>query len=1166
MKKKLRIKRTLAWMLAVMMILTESMVVSAAPDISGGDVVVSEEPSDEVPGVDVSGGDEPAADVSGGDEPGTDVSGGDPSEVEIPDVEEIEEMFPGLDESYTLSAEEMAEKQEVLDYSYDWANIDSQDNYVAGEVVFLAESEEEALAYAQAYNATLDSYEYGVAVIKLNADPAYKEATVGDVMRAAASPDSNLPAVWPNYIRYTCSEEIETEGTQMGTYEPCADPFMTVTSSYYEWYHSVVNSTVAYNAGYRGKGVTVAVLDSGASTSHEDLSGIKAIQVNSTLGTTPSGNHGANVAGLIGARANNYGGRGIAPECNLLTVKVLGDDGGTDSDIMRGISLAVSNNANIINMSLGGMGYNGTFNTYINNAYKAGVAVFCAAGNEYADSLCYPAGYDKAISVAALNYSLGKTDFSNFGKKVRYCAPGYNMWSCFNSAGSGSGSYLKSTTGYYYGRMSGTSQATPVISGCAAVLWDQVPGTGSTKVDNLLKLMDKSCVKVNGSGLGNGYVDLAKALGISNTVSAPNKPVFKTKAGTYNSKSLTVQIVTEPGTTIYYSTDGKAVTYKNGQLSANAKTCTQTLSTDGKSLIGTFPISGQTAITVHAIAVKNSNKLASADASAKYTLKPAVTAVSIKSKSGVNTVAPGQKLTLVSALTPDYAANKKLTWKVSPEGNGVTVGASGIVSAAKTAKPDNYTITATSVDGPTTSMIISVSNPANPVTGITSKTRAVTVLTGKSFTVSDVKVTLKDTAIGSASTLTWVSDDAGVATVALSGNNVVITGKKAGKTKITGTAKDGTGKSITINVNVTQPVTGLTITGSNIVSQGKSVTLKAEMSAKATNAKLTWTVTPADQGVTVSNGKVTASKTATLRNYIIAVNATDGSNASASYILTVTAAQTTNLSVDKKTVDVFRVTNSYGAPTSAKLTVTCDSTNWSVTSSNLDLVKVSKSGSVVTVTSTGKATGSATVTIATTDGSNKKVTCKVNVKNPATKMFIAPTMGRSNCVAKGTTMKMGVYLVTDSGKVEASANKFTWSSTNPSAVKVDANGTVTGMSAYGSSATIKAAATDGSGLSASFVVYSYDKTKSLSLSGCVSGQWGYSGKVYDFPILPIAQNGGYCSYEYTAKSSSPDFSVGIQYSSSVALVFGANKPGKYSVTISCNDGSTAKKTYTFIMK
>ncbi|MGN0385638.1 MAG: S8 family serine peptidase [Lachnospiraceae bacterium] len=1160
MKKKLRIKRTLAWMLAVMMVLAESMVVSAASDISGGDVVVTEEPGEEGPGVDVSGGDGPAADVSDGDEPAPDVSGEDSSEVEIPDLEEIEEMFPGLDESYTLSAEEMSEKQEVLDYSYDWANIDSQDNYIAGEVVFLAESEEEALAYAQAYNATLDSFEYGVAVIKLNADPAYKEATVGDVMRAAASLDSNLPAVWPNYIRYADDELVDAEGTELGDYEPCADPYMTVTSTYYEWYHSVVNSTIAYNAGYRGQGVTVAVLDAGASTSHEDLSGIKAIQVTSTLGTTPSGNHGANVAGLIGARANSCGGRGIAPECTLLTVKVLGDDGGSDSDIMRGINLAVQNKANIINMSLGGYGYNGDFNTTITNAYKAGVAVFCAAGNAYSDTAHYPAGYDKAISVAALNYSLNKTDFSNFGKKVKYSAPGYNMWSCFNTSDADC-SYVKSSTGYYYGSMSGTSQATPIISGCAAVLWDQAAGTGSTKVDNLLKLMDKGSVKVTGSGLGNGYVDLAKALGLSNNVSAPNKPVFQTKAGTYNSQSLSVTITAEPGTTIYYSTDGKAVTYKNGQLSANAKTYSTPIS-----------ISGQASITVHAIAVKNSNKLASADVSAKYTLKPAVTAVSIKSKSGVNIVAPGQKLTLVSTLTPTYAANKKLTWTVSPAGKGVTVSTSGVVSAAKTATPGTYTIKATSPDGPAGTTSVTVSNPTNPVTGITSKTKNVTVLAGKSFTVSDVKVTLKDNGTGSASSLTWVSDNTGVATVALSGTNVVITGKTTGKAKITGTAKDGTGKSITLSVNVTQPVTGLTITGSSIVSQGKSITLKADMSAKATNAKLTWTVSPADKGVTVSNGKVTASRTATIGSYTITAKATDGSAASATRTVTVTAAQTTNLSVDKKSVDIFRVSNSYGASTSAKLTVTCDTANWTATSSNSDLVTVTKSGATVTIKATGKATGSATVTIATTDGSNKKVTCKVNVKNPATKLYIAPTNGRSAYLAKGTSMKMGVYLITESGKVEASANKFTWSSSNPSAIKVDANGNVTGMSTSRTTATIKAVATDGSGLSAEYVLCSCDKTKSIYLTTYYGTRYAKSiktdmGGAYALYIRQIGQNYGSCGYGYTAKSSSPNLSVGVEYTSSgYVLVVGANKKGRYTVTISCNDGSTAKATYTIVVQ
>ena len=1194
MRKKF-VKRSFALALAFTIafgetgyVLAEEPAQTVEFDISDGDVGELGAPAD------ISGGD--GTEVPGEDagKPGEneDVSAGDVSG-NVPETsDELEEMFPGLTEEYALTATEMDDKTILGNYAQEWGGAEEGVDYAESEILVEAETEEEANAYAQAFNGTLTDYFFGVAVITLNADESLPEASVKDAVYASSLEEMALPAAWPNYYRYiedvdaeeiveeqtydfAAAEEEESDGQEeegfLGT-DGYNDPFLTTTNGGYQWQHSVLNSQLAWAAGYRGKGVKVAVLDTGILAGHEDVSAVKTIDVG--LGTADRYGHGTHVSGIIGAKLNNgKGGVGVAPECSIYSIKVLGDNGGGySSDIIKGINQARVSGVDIINMSLGGNWYSELENKAVQDAYEAGIAVFCAAGNEFSNSAHYPAAYKSTISVAALDKSMGKAYFSNYDSGVRYSAPGVDIYS----------TYKDSTTSYE--SKSGTSQATPVTAGAAAVIWATLPSnlSGKAKVDALLKKMDSSCSKVTGKGLGKGCIDLAKALGLTNNEAAPKKPEFvgTIKPGTYEKTSVTVTLKSpDPDCIIYYSTDGKPVTYKNGVLSDNAL---QYTSTTG------IPVGNQASVTVYAIALKRSNRLASPALSGRFTFKPKVSSIAVTSLNGISMLAQGTSLTLKATCAPDYAPDKKVIWSLErysnntasdndPKVTGVSINASGKITASKTAATGTYLVTAKMANNNSVKKTFTIKVNAvstNPVTSITTKTKNVTVNTGAAFTLAatDVTVTRKNKKVYNGSSLSWTIEDSSIASMTKNNGNVVITGNKAGKTKLIGVVSDGSGKMVTIPITVKQAVTSVTIANSGTamcVRQGKSVKLTANVfPSTAANKKVNWSYSPAREGITVVNGVVKAAKNAKPCNITVTATAADGSGASANYVISIIEEEKkTTLTVDKKSVDIFRTSNNKGAETSATVTVNCSSPYWSATSSAPGLVSVTGSGSKLTIKATGKGTGTATVTVATTDGTNKKATIKVTVKNPATNLMISPQGGRSYYVAKGTTLQLIPTFETASGKINADAKKLTWTSSNPSAVKVDNQGRVTGMSNRSYKVTITAKTNDGSNLVATYVVVSCDKVKKIR----VGYARAYSLEVGEVDGERLYETGtsyyGTCSYAVDVKSNKEGLTVGYTVSNGYPYItFAGNKVGTYTVTVSCIDGSSAKATYKVIVK
>jgi len=221
----------------------------------------------------------------------------------------------------------------------------------------------------------------------------------------------------------------------------------------------------------KGNGITIAILDTGCDVTHPDLSGRIIGGRNFTRDDQGQpdvyidyNGHGTHVAGTIAAILNGTGVVGVAPEANLLIVKVLDKNGSGQYDwIIKGILYAVEQKVDIISMSLGGPTDVPELHQAIQNATANGILVVCAAGNEGdgqsdSDEFGYPGGYNEVISVGSINLQRRSSRFSNSNNEIDLVAPGEEILS----------TYLNGT----YAKLSGTSMATPHVTGALALIKD----------------------------------------------------------------------------------------------------------------------------------------------------------------------------------------------------------------------------------------------------------------------------------------------------------------------------------------------------------------------------------------------------------------------------------------------------------------------------------------------------------------------------------------------------------------------------------------------------------------------------------------------------------------------------------------------------------------------
>lgn len=307
------------------------------------------------------------------------------------------------------------------------------------------------------------------------------------------------------------------------------------------WHLSSINAfTAATDYAELSKTTTtqttrVAVLDTGVYVSHSDLQGEldTARSVDIVNGSVSAGypalqsdsfGHGTHVSGIVAATVgNSLGVAGVGSmitnnKIDLIVEDVFDDDGYAESvDLVKGLNYAVANGAKVINMSLGAVstGLDESFSstssadhavtTALDSCESNGVTVVCAAGNEATESwfnssyVTFPGDYKTCICVTATDSSNKRASYSNYGQYKDIAAPGTSIYS--------------TVTGNSYGYNTGTSMATPVVTGVVAAMYSVDPNLTPSEIRSILY---STATDLGTTGrdayYGNGLVNAGAAL------------------------------------------------------------------------------------------------------------------------------------------------------------------------------------------------------------------------------------------------------------------------------------------------------------------------------------------------------------------------------------------------------------------------------------------------------------------------------------------------------------------------------------------------------------------------------------------------------------------------------------------------------------------------------
>ncbi|GIJ71759.1 S8 family serine peptidase [Virgisporangium ochraceum] len=289
---------------------------------------------------------------------------------------------------------------------------------------------------------------------------------------------------------------------------------------------SRIGAPAAWAQGVTGRGVTVAVLDTGVDTDHPDLAGKVSLSRDfSGKGSVEDGNgHGTHVASTVAGSGAASGGRyrGVAPDASLAVGKVLDDTGSGSFDaIIAGLEWAAAEaHADVVNLSLGAYGSDGTdpVSAAVDDLTRRYGTLFVAAtGNDGADGwVSTPAAATSALAVGSVSKVDVPSPFSNRGPragdgavKPEIAAPGEGIV----AAAPAGVPPLGEPVGDGYQRLDGTSMATPHLAGAAALVVQQHPDWTPTQVKDALV---STAAEVAGAGVyavGTGRVDAARATG-----------------------------------------------------------------------------------------------------------------------------------------------------------------------------------------------------------------------------------------------------------------------------------------------------------------------------------------------------------------------------------------------------------------------------------------------------------------------------------------------------------------------------------------------------------------------------------------------------------------------------------------------------------------------------
>ena len=341
---------------------------------------------------------------------------------------------------------------------------------------------------------------------------------------ATLAADHTVASVTPDYI-LSIPHPVSGEGVS------AADP-----NEGEQYALERIEAAAAWQIESGKKSVVVAVVDTGTQMNHPDLAAQMWTNARETAnGVDDDGNgfiddvrgwnfvsnnnnpdddnqHGTHCAGIIAATRGN--GQGIAGTANvtIMPLKVLNAEGsGATSDIIRAVQYAADNGASIISMSLGGSGYEEAFADVCRDVTARNVLIVAASGNESANQISYPAGYDGVVAVGATDINDQIANFSNTGEGLTISAPGVEI--------------LSTLPGSQYGNLSGTSMATPYVAGVAALVRSANPNLTAAQVrERLMTTADDFGNPGYDTVFGAGRVNARKALANEGTPTPSPSP------------------------------------------------------------------------------------------------------------------------------------------------------------------------------------------------------------------------------------------------------------------------------------------------------------------------------------------------------------------------------------------------------------------------------------------------------------------------------------------------------------------------------------------------------------------------------------------------------------------------------------------------------------------
>ncbi len=289
-------------------------------------------------------------------------------------------------------------------------------------------------------------------------------------------------------------------------YTGASDVYVGIIDEGYQYTHNDLRDNAGVNPGE----ISGDRIDNDANGYVDDVYGWDFAGNNNTVYDGTGDDHGTHVAGTIGAKGNNgIGVAGVNWSIKLLSAKFLGNTGGTTANAIKAVDYFTNlknSGVNIVatNNSWGGGGYSQGLYDAILRANAADILFIAAAGNDSANNdstASYPSNYNSpnVIAVASITSSGARSSFSNYGATtVDLGAPGSSIEST-----------LPDNT---YGNYSGTSMATPHVTGAAALLKSIVPSATGAQIKQALLDSATATASLNGFTVTGGRLDIPAAI------------------------------------------------------------------------------------------------------------------------------------------------------------------------------------------------------------------------------------------------------------------------------------------------------------------------------------------------------------------------------------------------------------------------------------------------------------------------------------------------------------------------------------------------------------------------------------------------------------------------------------------------------------------------------